>query len=376
VDEIVYFVAAFTPDGNPLGSRFFVEEGVQYVSDILCDGDDRVILVGISESGLQVTDDAYQAESKGMADGFLMTLSLDDFSTQYSTYLGGRMFDAFSRVSLDPNGDILVAGTTHSDDFPVTEGAFQDTNPGDERVGAVAKFDSSGELLWATILGGFDMDDIFGMAVDPSGNVLLVGRTWSPDFPVTSDAAQEEYSYVEVDGFMTVLSSDGTSLVYSTFYGREGWDSLLQTDTGPESLILITGFVTTGGFETLNPLQTDHKGESDLFIIIHRTDPEIVTYLGGISSDHPYEQALADGMAVIVGSTDSPDFPVTEGGYQTAIGGELDGFMVILEPENFSSDDPVEEDIPAPQSSYAPIVIIAVAILVWLGVMRRYFSSR
>jgi hypothetical protein len=382
-EDIVYFVAGFTPEGSPLGSRFFVDEGVPYISDLLCDGDDRVILVGITESGLRVTDDAYQAELGGMADGFLMILSTDDFSIQYSTYLGGSTFDALGRVSLGLNGDILVSGTTESDDFPVTGNAFQDTNPGDERVGAVAKFSGSGELLWATMLGGFDMDDVFGMAVDPSGRVLLVGRTWSPDFPVTPDAAQEEYSYVEVDGFFTALTPDGASLDYSTFYGREGWDSLLQVDTAPGGVQLISGFVTTDGFETINPIQTDYMGESDLIIIFYSTELEMVTYLGGTSSDHPYEQAIVDGKIVVVGSTSSSDFPVTQGGYQTAFGGEQDGFIFVFDYENPPSGNLIESDTPADNDeapplwgSYAPFGVIAIAILIWIGVMRRYFSSK
>jgi hypothetical protein len=377
IDEILYFVAEFSPEGSPLGSRFFVNDGVQYISDMFCDGDDRLILVGIAESGLPVTDDAYQVEPGGMADGFLMMLSPDDYSIQYSTYLGGSMFDAFARVSLDLNGDIVVMGSTQSDDFPATLGAFQDTNPGDERVGAVVKFSGSGELLWATMLGGFDMDDIFGMAVDPSGRVLLVGRMWSPDFPVTPDAAQAEYSYVEVDGFFTALTPDGASLEYSTFFGRDGWDSLLQVEAAPDDLLMITGFVTTGGFETLNPIQTDHRGESDLLIILQGTDPEIVTYLGGTGTDHPYEQALADGKVVVVGSTNSLDFPVTEGGYQAAIGGEQDGFIFLLDYENFTGGDPVEgEPDPTLWGSNAMFILIAVAILMGFVLMRRYFSSK
>jgi hypothetical protein len=382
-DDIVHFVAAFTPGGAPIGSRFFVEEGVQFISDLLCDGGDRVILVGVSESGLSVNEDAYQSEHGGMADGFLMMLSPDDFSLQYSTYLGGSTFDAWGRVSIDSDGDILVSGTTDSYDFPVTENAFQVTNPGDERVGAVAKFNGSGELLWATMLGGIDMDDIFGMTVDPSGRVLLVGRTWSPDFPVTPDAAQGEYSYVDVDGFMSVLEPDGASLVYSTFYGRQGWDSLLQVDTAPDGVQLVTGFVTTEGFETLNPIQRDYRGASDLIIMLNSADIEMVTYLGGTSSDHPYEQAIADGEIVVVGSTSSADFPVTQDGYQVAIGGEQDGFIFVLDYENFSGeglverDDPVEnEETPPLGGSYATIGVLAIAILLWIGLMRRYFSSK
>jgi hypothetical protein len=376
-EEIVHFVAAFTPDGAPLGSRFFVDEGVQFVSDLLHNGEDQLILVGVSESGLAVTVDAHQSELGGMADGFLMTISPDDFTIQYSTYLGGSTLDAMGRVSLDPNGDILVSGTTDSDDFPVTVDSFQDTNPGDERVGAVAKFSGSGELLWATMLGGFDMDDIFGMSVDPSGNVLLVGRTWSPDFPVTPDAAQVEYSYVEVDGFMTILAPDGASLVYSTFYGRDGWDSLLQVDAAPDDLLMITGFVTTEGFETLNPIQADYMGESDLVIILHGTDPEIVTYLGGTGSDHPYEQAIGDDRVIVVGSTNSPDFPVTVGGYQGSLGGEQDGFIFALDYEDYVGGDPIErESDPTPWTSYIPFGLVAFAILVWFVLIKRYFSSK
>src|SRR5262249_24428511 len=127
----------------------------------------------------------------------------------WSTLLGGGRDDMATAVALDPDGNVVVAGSTLSQNFPTTSGAYsrawhgggrQPSFPaGDVLLNSgdvfVTKINSSGSAIIAsTLLGGRADDFAQAMTVDASGNIYVAGATLSPDFPVTSGAFQTTYS--------------------------------------------------------------------------------------------------------------------------------------------------------------------------------------
>ena len=118
----------------------------------------------------------------------------------YSTFLGGNnpkgMGNQASGISVDVNGNAVVTGRTSSLNFPTTPGAFQATlksSPGNFNA-FVSKLNPTGTvLLYSTYLGGSISDQGFGIAADLAGNVYVVGRSLSPDFPTTSSAFQPNH---------------------------------------------------------------------------------------------------------------------------------------------------------------------------------------
>jgi hypothetical protein len=79
---------------------------------------------------------------------------------------------------------------------------------------------------YSTFLGGSGTDTGIGIAVDASGSAYVAGITNSADFPVTQGAYQTTFtndrSGYDTDVFVTKLSPDGTSLVYSTYISGSG----------------------------------------------------------------------------------------------------------------------------------------------------------
>jgi hypothetical protein len=101
----------------------------------------------------------------------------------YSTYLGGNNQERAQSIAVDSTGAAFVTGFTWSIDFPI-KNALQKTISG--RPDAfVAKLSPTGDhFLFATYLGGSGPDYPGGLALDPDGNPVIVGGTYSPDFPV------------------------------------------------------------------------------------------------------------------------------------------------------------------------------------------------
>jgi hypothetical protein len=121
--------------------------------------------------------------------------------------------------------------------FPVTTGAYQQTNKAAANAGRnafVTKLSpDASTLLYSTYLGGSgfnngvfrDGDYAAGIALDAAGDAFVAGTTVSTDFPHTSGVVQPQNNAQKINGtnlFVSKLSSDGSTLVYSTYLGGTG----------------------------------------------------------------------------------------------------------------------------------------------------------
>ena len=82
-------------------------------------------------------------------------------------------------------------------------------------------------LTFSSYLGGQESDDVNDLKVLPDGSFLLVGRTGSPDFP-TKNPIQPFGG--ESDGFVTKISSDGSTILFSTFLGGSGREFITSVE--------------------------------------------------------------------------------------------------------------------------------------------------
>ena len=129
-----------------------------------------------------------------------------------------------------------MTGITQSTDFPL-ENPIQKANTTMAYTGFVAKLNPAGsQLIYSTYIGGSVLLDNTitrpsAIAVDGSGNAYITGYTTAPQFPVTAGAYQMVCGTLvnnvsncpgAQSAFLTKLSPDGGSLVYSTFLGHSG----------------------------------------------------------------------------------------------------------------------------------------------------------
>ena len=249
-------------------------------------------------------------------------------------------------IAINPSGDAFVAGITDSPGFPATPGAFDTTcgtdggcNGGGGRGthfdAFVARMTPNGDALaYATFLGGSKDDMGFSIALDPAGNAVVVGRTASPDFPVTAGVFGPRLGLLN-DSFAAKISADGSTLEYGTFLGGSGEDYAYAVGVDGRGRAYVTGYTGSSDFPVL-PVAMDatYNGLADAFIAKISPDAHALlysTYAGGTADD--YGNAIAvdasDGVYV-AGFTQSTEFPTTPLAFQTRSKG-IDAFLLKVD---------------------------------------------
>lgn len=271
---------------------------------------------GVWRAGLDVG--RYDAAQKLVIDPVLV----------FSTFLGGSGDDQAFGVAVDAQGCVYVSGQTTSTDFP-SAGTQRNRNSGGFDV-FVSKFSATGrELLYSTYLGGNNNDRGFHLAVDTNGCAVVVGQTFSIDYPI-SKPFQPNYGGGDRDGFITKLSPDGASLVFSSYAGGSGSDDLTCVAIDPAGNIYAGGDSSSTNFPVLKPFQGTNHGNFDS-VALRLTPagvPVYATYLGGSG---PYDSTIGiavneAGEVFFAGYTSSPDFPLVAP-IQSRFAGGYDAFL-------------------------------------------------
>jgi hypothetical protein len=192
----------------------------------------------------------------------------------YSTYLGGSGLETGGSIAADASGNAYVTGYTSSTNFPVTTGSFQTTLKGTSDA-YVAKISPAGSLTYATYVGGSLSEngtlrgiETFGaIAVDTTGNALVVGSTGSKDFPL-KEAIQttNRSSGIATDIFVTRLNAAGSALIFSTYFGGAGNDRAYAVALDASGFAYVAGSTSSADFPTLSPYQAALNAATDLFI--------------------------------------------------------------------------------------------------------------
>ena len=349
------FVTELNATGTALVySTYLGGSDAEGVNGIAVDGSGDAYVTGFAGStDFPVTAGVLQSKNNSSTGtAFVAELNPTGTALVYATYLGGSFGDVAYGIALDGSGSAYVAGWTGSPDFPVTARAFQTINndPGassTELLGNafVSKLNATGTgLHYSTYLGGNGggtaprlttvEDQASAIAVDGSGNAYVTGFAYSTDFPTTTGAFQKTNnagSTGNSNAFVTKLNATGTALLYSTYLGgSEGNPATGITSEGAYAIAAdssgnayVAGTassddfpVTPGAFQVMNK-----AGYDSAFVTrLNQTGTALVysTYLSGSTLDGARALALDSASnAYIAGLSDSPNFPISAGAFQT-----------------------------------------------------------
>jgi len=243
-------------------------------------------------------------------------------------YLGGSGVDDVASMALDGQGNLWIAGTTWD---PST---WQTDSITPIRIGSgglgdvfVARLKQGGDLTLLVFIGGQSVDSVSSVACTPGGGVVVVGRTSSADFPVTTGVVQRQLRGA-ANVFVVELGAAG-DVRWATFLGGSEWDEGLGVAAMTDGSVVVGGSTSSPDFPAVNPLQAPGPAmQNDGFLAVLTPDATslaFATHLGGPSGLDEIRDVAVDGAdnIIAVGRTGAADFPVVRA-YQSSIAG---GFL-------------------------------------------------
>ena len=308
-----------------------------------------------------VTIGAYQTSfSGGITDIAITKYDTSGTFRIFSTYLGGRFDELPHSMVVNSNDELFILGTTGSDNFPVTESAFDTvfsggpifspsglgiSFPNGSDIFVSKLSNNGGSLLSSTFLGGSSNDGLnistalkFNYAdeirgeidIDNNNNVYIVSSTSSIDFPTTLNAFQPTLNG-DQDGCVIKIDNQLSSIIWSSFLGGEKDDAVYSLALDKNDDIYVTGGTISDNFPT-TPLAYDETYNDslmpDAFVTkISKEGSSILhsSYYGSISYDQSYFIEISEGNQVyLFGQTNSDStYLVVNSSYFNEGGGQF-----------------------------------------------------
>lgn len=298
-------------------SRFGGNRWDDAVALVLDKSGDVFVTGGTDSNIFPLTSGAYDSSIwSDYTDAFVAKLNGDLTQLLASTFLGGRLTERVYAICLDGNGNVLVAGTTDSLDFPVTLGAYRVSRVGSE--GFVSKLSSDlSQVLASTFLDvNVLWESIQALSLDNGGNVYVVGQTRRQlgQFSGGYDSTINGYT----DVIVSKLNGDLTQLLASTFLGGKSFDRSSDMTLDDSGNVYVVGYFDYVGFPvTSGAFDTSANGGSDGFLSMLSGNLSQLLYstvLGGGGSDFIFAVTVdGSGNVYVAGVSQSGAFPVTQG---------------------------------------------------------------
>jgi len=288
---------------------------------ITTDASGNVEITGVTNSNNKIaTNGAFQTSNAGIWDAFLSKFSSNG-NLLWSTFYGGTDNDYGQSVCTDGAGNVYMAGFTKSGDIATPGGnPFSGTNYDDAFL---AKFSSSGKMVWATCFGGSEEEQASGVCTDTLGNIYLTGFTISSGLATAGAAKTINDGY---DAFLVKYASSG-KIIWSTYYGGNLNDDAESIATDASGSIYIAGNTNSSfGLATSGAYQTSFSPNgSYAFLAKFLGSGQLIwsTYYGG-GHDGGAEGVCTDrfGNVFITGGSLSTTGIATAGAYQSLFAGK------------------------------------------------------
>jgi hypothetical protein len=332
-------------------SSFLGGAGVDSANSIALDSTGKIYVGGTTTSPASFPESGGKqiGPAGGSTDFFIAKIdpaASGASSLLYLTFLGGTGNQTGGQIAVDSSGDLALAGTTTSADYPVTDGSKRTAGSNDI---ALTEIDPTGAtLIYSTLFGGSGAESTQnpgGIALDSSGDIYIASDTTSTDLTTTAGAYQTAYGGGIADGFLAVFHPVVTPhLEYCTYLGINAQVGIGGVAVDAGSNAYVAGFTSDPGtsFSSLNGFQSVFGGGSfDAFLMKLRpsgtgpSDLAYGTFLGGAGLDKALSVAVGVPMpatAYVTGTTESANFPMsgTIAGPQTSLKGTANAFLTAV----------------------------------------------
>jgi hypothetical protein len=252
-------------------------------------------------SDFPTTQGCYDGTKDQQYDVVVFRLDPEGAKLTASTFIGGSGFDDGWAIAINPDGNVMVLGSSSSSDYPVTTGAFDTSNNGSRDAVLTVLDKDLTKVLRSTYMGGSKDEYCSGLDMDRFGTVYVVGYTESSDFPMRQDHYDGSHNGLE-DIFIARLSPDLGSLLNSSYLGGVNSDRAFSMDLGPSGDACLAGYTYSSDFPaTTGSFDTTHNGEDDGIVVRFQFPPDPdrdndgFPDAGDVFPDNPFEAKDTDG---------------------------------------------------------------------------------
>ncbi len=256
----------------------------------------------------------------GVADMAISKYDTSGTKLIYSTYIGGRMSELPHSLVVNEQGELYILGTTGSNNFPVSNNAYNKNYNGGTPVYlpngiyiyyttgtdmVVSKLSVDGtQLLASSYLGGSGNDGLnmngnltYNYADQLRGEIILsnegepiiASSTFSNNYP-SKNAIQNQYSGNQ-DGVITKLKSDLSDIIWSTYYGGTGADAIYSLEIDKNNNLFVAGGTTSTDLIVTEDVYRENNsgGRADGMLAKIKADGSELLYSGYFGTD-AYDQ--------------------------------------------------------------------------------------
>lgn len=308
-------VTKYNPTGTAqIYATYIGGNSADYPHSMVVDFSGQLLILGTTSSyDYPVQSNAFQSTKGLNADIVVTKLNASGTGLIGSTFVGGSGADGENisglnynyddryrgEIVLDNQGNAYIASCTTSDNFPVTNNAFDtdlNTNTnGSSPVqdGVVFKLNSDlSTMFWATYLGGDDADGAFGIRVDDFGKTYVTGFAGSSNFPSTPGTVQANWPGGEEAAFIVAFNASGSVMEAGTFWGSSGDEHGFFLDIDEDDNIHIYGKTT--GTMPITPNTYSFNNGSRLFLSSFTNDltSNIYSTVIGTGPNSPFNELV------------------------------------------------------------------------------------
>jgi len=331
-----------------------------YPHSLIVDKLDQLIVFGTSSStNYPTTAGTFDRTHNGNEDVIVTKFNADGTALIGSTFIGGSGSDGINdntntryfyaddyrgEVNLDMDGNIFVATSTTSFNFPTTSGVFQPTSGGMQDGVVLSLSPDLTSLRWSMYYGAEGDDAVYSIDVSSTGDLYIAGGSSSNRLP-TSIGAYLPNKVGDTDGFIAKISEDGTLVIQTTYLGTPSYDQILQLEIDKYENIYVVGH-SEGNMPILGNGYSNNRGKQ----FISKFDSDLSKLLlssvygsGGNNPDITINAFLVDDCSKIYvsgwgsnsesvpGNTLS-NMPITNDAFQKTTDGQ-DFHLVVFEED-------------------------------------------
>ncbi|MEP7234367.1 MAG: hypothetical protein ABI778_03635 [Ignavibacteriota bacterium] len=321
-------LAKFSSSGQLLWATYYGGTADEFCGGMAIDSIGAPILYGttFSSSGI-ATSGADRTTLSGLSDNFIAKFD-GAGAIQWATYFGGDNGEAVGgnrSIACDRGGHIYITGSTFSHTGLTTPGAYDTILIGTSVDCFIAKFQSSGNLQWASLYGGPAADAGWAIATDAPGNVYFGGNTSSTTSVATFSGFQPAYGGGQSDGFIVKFNSVG-AFNWGSYCGGTAADNLsgLCIDAagniyGCGYTMSTTGIATPGAYQSVSGSAANGNNDAFIFKLNILGKRQWATYFGGVDADEAEDITVNSDKLIVVGETESRTAIATADAYQTTL---------------------------------------------------------